>query len=103
MANLRKFIRNTIPKEWLPVLIAEKKITRYVELVYISHCGITNRHNNKCIPFRIKKLKYALKELNKTEWSRCFWVSADFLRLTTLKEYHMWMEIHSKIQKYKTS
>lgn len=105
--ELRKLIRERIPAVWQEVLVEEKALTEYVELVYLCACGgVTNlprrEVSKELTSFRIQRIKQQLKERNLTGTSTSFWYSFDALKHTTIGDLQRWRNINEKIQHRKT-
>lgn len=102
MGGLKGMIRERIPASWLHVLMKEKRIVAYVDLVYKTHCGLS-RTTSINMSARVRRIKEAVRESSEMGESRSFWISANFLNLCTTKEIAEWHNINRKIQNYKQS
>lgn len=97
-------IRDKIPQPWLHVLQEHKVVTKYVDLVYKSHCIVKKGKPDVSILQRnMSRVKNALTENNTVGDSTSFWYSFDSLTLLTDKEREEWKQIDREIQNYKVS
>lgn len=97
-------IRDKIPQPWLHVLQEHKVVTKYIDLVYKSHCTTKKGKPDKdVLKGSIMKLNRALVEKCPTGDSTSFWYSFDSLTLLTIEEREKWKEIDREIQNYKIS
>lgn len=95
-------IRDRIPQPWHHVLKEERMLTKYINLVYATHCRSRNMTKDD-LKFRISRIKEALKESNPVGDSTSFWYSFNNLELVTIAERKEWEVIDRKIQNYKIS
>lgn len=105
--DLRTMIRESIPSPWEVVLKKRRKISKYVDLVYATHCGSgatkTFYLTRAAINSRYRNLRRALQESNYSGDTTSFWYSFNALELLTAEEREVWKEIDREIQQYKIS
>lgn len=100
--GLKSMIRDKIPQPWLHVLEEHKVVTKYIDLVYSTHCS-NKKPTKEDTKHRITRIKRSLVETNLTGESTSFWYSFNNLELLTAEEREVWKTIDRKIQNYKTS
>lgn len=95
-------IRDRIPQPWLHVLQEQKAVTKYVDLVYKTHCNRRKKtpEDMKNSIFRIRR---AVNETNLEGQSTSFWYSFNNVELLNDIERAEWQDIDRKIQNYKLS
>lgn len=97
-------IRDKIPQPWLHVLQKHKVVTKYIDLVYKSHCTARKGKPDKdALRGAMMRLNRALVEQSPTGDSTSFWYSFDSLTLLSNDERNKWEEIDREIQNYKMS
>lgn len=97
-------IRDKIPQPWLHVLQEHKAVTKYIDLVYKSHCIVKRGKPNKdTLKRNMSRIKIALTEKNAIGDSTSFWYSFESLTLLTDEEREEWKKIDREIQNYKIS
>lgn len=103
--GLKRMIRDYIPQPWLYVLQEHKVITKYVDLVYNTHCfsAKKKRRDPQCIKNCMFKIKRALTESNLVKDSTSFWYSFNSLELLSNLEREEWKKLDREIQNYKES
>lgn len=103
MGGLKSLIRKLVPYTWECILREERVFSRYVDLVYLSHCGVPKNgtRSKESTLFCIKRLKEAVKEDSPITHSRDFIVSFNGFELCSKSEYEEWQRINIRIQNLK--